>query len=491
MPSTARSHPSNAGSHQASRSTNLFAYQPLTHPLNLAAQHALHNLPTTHTLTDLKRRLNAATEHLTNITGDLNDQHQLKKAEYEKVKARQAARPRDLESSQGGRNDEDDESDRRMEDAWNHVEEWTTKMDEGTRRVIDIQARVESTETTLKELDANVSHGRTATQSTLGASQLRSRSQRQPRQPRQLADDEDGDEDADSDADEHAAFTGPPALQVFKSKVAAASETYNSLPPRDRYASHNAYIGFRKIVHDARHPDDDTPMPHASTWFSSSSGPPTTQRHKDAKSSKPGSRSAPNDPNDSASNDEDLQIAQEKRSIRCPLTLLPLVSPLTSTLCPHSFESEAILGMLSASPLRADGSTGYVNRPGERAMKCPVCEKLLTKECLTVDPILVRKIKRIEERERRAREGVEDEDDEEVVVDREGIGGGFGADGVEEVTSSPVMSRREADVRKVKRERLSQVRGTGREREREVSLVPDSQVVDLGDGDEEEEEEEE
>ncbi|KAL8679530.1 MAG: hypothetical protein Q9224_007026, partial [Gallowayella concinna] len=341
MPSIARSRPSNTPANHSSRPTNLPAYQPLTNPLNPTAQHALHNLPTTHSLTDLKRRLNAATDHLTNITGDLNDQHQFRKAEFEKAKARKAARARDLESSQGGGNDEDDEGDRRMEDASNDVEEWTNKMEEGTRKVIDIQARIESTETALRELDANVSHGRTATQSTLGASQFRARSQRQRRRPQQQSADEE-DEDADGDAEEETAFAGPPALAVFKSKLDAASNTYTSLSPRDRYASHNAYIGFRKIVHDARHPDDDTPMPHASTWFSSPSDLSNSHQQNNSNSINPRSRSAPHDQND-ASDDEDLQIAQEKRSIRCPLTLLPLVSPLTSTLCPHSFESDAIL----------------------------------------------------------------------------------------------------------------------------------------------------
>ncbi|KAI4235957.1 MAG: hypothetical protein L6R40_006325 [Gallowayella cf. fulva] len=197
-PSTSASRPFNATPRQSSRPINLPTYQPLTHPLNPIAQHALHNVPTTHPLSDLKRRLNAAVENLTNITGDLNDQYQVKRAEFDKAKARKAARARDAESSQGAENEDDDEGDRRMEDAWNDVEDWTAKMEAGTRRVIDIQARVESTETALKELDTNVSHGRTATQSTLGASQFRSQRQRRQQQQQRL-DENDEDEGAESD----------------------------------------------------------------------------------------------------------------------------------------------------------------------------------------------------------------------------------------------------------------------------------------------------
>lgn len=119
-----------------------------------------------------------------------------------------------------------------------------------------------------------------------------------------------------------------------------------------RYASNNDYIGFKKIVHDSRHPENDArPMPHASTWF-------------------PGSPSA----DDAAGgqrtddvDDDDLEVASERISLKCPLTLLPMRQPVSSRKCPHSFERAAILELLSASHLRGRGT-------GEKAMKCPVCE---------------------------------------------------------------------------------------------------------------------
>ncbi|KAL8840368.1 MAG: hypothetical protein Q9176_003861 [Flavoplaca citrina] len=475
--STAR--PSTTSARQSSRPTStLPVYQPLANPLNPTAQHALHSLPTTHPLNDLKQRLQIATNHLNEVTGDLNDHYQAKKAEHNKRKSEKAARPRDLESSQTPHQD-DDGAEGRLDEAWKEVEDLTGKMEAQTRRVIDIQARVQNTDTVLKELNANINNGRVSTQSTLGASQFRSQTQRQRRRQRagrSNSDDEDVDgDDENNHADLEEAPT--PALATFKTRLSTACEKYDSLSMKDRYTSHNTYIGFKQIVHDARHPNDDTAMPHASTWFPSDNTTSKNPHHPDAKN-----RANNNPP--SSSSDDEIQIAREKRSIRCPITLLPLSSPLTSTRCPHSFESTAIKSMLAASTLRAIPNPNNDNKPmlnthnnkGVHAIKCPECSVLLTEETLRVDAALVRKIRKIVEMEkRREREGSEDEEEE---------GGDEGRGMVEEVGSSPVKSGR-GGAMGVKRERMSQVvsqsqRLRGGEGEREVSMVPDSQVVDLG-----------
>ncbi|KAI4197500.1 MAG: hypothetical protein LQ350_005877 [Teloschistes chrysophthalmus] len=481
MASTARSRISDANARPSSHPAHLPVYEPLTHTLNPAAQQALHNLPTTHSLNDLKRRLQTAVAHLTEITGDLNDQHQARKADYDKLKARKAARAREVEGSQGASN-EDEEGDRRMEETSKDIEDRTAKMDEGTRRIIDVQARVEGAKTALNELDTNTIQNTTATQSTLGASQYRSRSQNQ----RRLGNDDDDEGDDDDNTTQRAnTHIGPPALDVFKSKLSAAEATYTSLSLQDRYASHNDYIGFRKIVHDAQHPDDDTPLPHPSTWFPSSSNPSSNPNHN-----KNLSRTASANANGAPDSDSDpeIQIAREKRSIRCPLTLLPMTDPLTSTLCPHSFEKSAILGMLEASTLRHNPTPG-ARGGGEKALKCPECSILLTASTLKKDPVLIRKIRRLEEQERREEESDDDDDEGDIV------GGGSSRRRAEEVTSSPVQSKGAArGVEKVKRERMSQMSrgpGTGRE----VSVVPDSQagamVIDDDEGEDEDEDEEE
>jgi len=122
----------------------------------------------------------------------------------------------------------------------------------------------------------------------------------------------------------------------------------------DSYTTNNCYIGFKRIVHDALNPGDDAPpLPNPSTWFPADPAlhPSTNTR----------TRAHANN----ADADDDLAIASERISIKCPLTLLPYKDPVTSTKCPHSFEKSAILDMIA----RSAGRVG-----GERAVKCPVCE---------------------------------------------------------------------------------------------------------------------
>lgn len=118
-----------------------------------------------------------------------------------------------------------------------------------------------------------------------------------------------------------------------------------------RYSENNDYIGFKKIIHDARHPEEDAkPLPHPSTWFLD----PTSA----------------SDPSPAGNEDDDLEVASERISTKCPITLLPMQDPVSSKKCPHSFEKQAIMGMINASRIRHPGPNGT----NEKAVRCPVCE---------------------------------------------------------------------------------------------------------------------
>ena len=130
------------------------------------------------------------------------------------------------------------------------------------------------------------------------------------------------------------------------------------------YAQNNDYIGFKKLVYDAQFPGDDAPpMPHSSTWFSD-------QPHDTSSSHTSGA--APAAGSQPAVDADELTVASEKISIKCPITLLPMKDPVTSTKCPHSFEKEAILSMINASDVTLEGS-GRRGRSGPKAMQCPIC----------------------------------------------------------------------------------------------------------------------
>ena len=118
------------------------------------------------------------------------------------------------------------------------------------------------------------------------------------------------------------------------------------------------------MVHDSLHPGENAPpVPHASTWFPQ---PTTEATPGGTKKAQP-----------AAADDDDFEIASERINIKCPLTLLPMKNPVTSKKCPHSFEKEAIVEMISLSATRIGGGSQSQRRGpagGEKVIKCPVCE---------------------------------------------------------------------------------------------------------------------
>lgn len=134
-------------------------------------------------------------------------------------------------------------------------------------------------------------------------------------------------------------------------------------------------------------------MPRANTWFTHLEG-----RRK--------SQAYPDDDEDS-----DLEIAQEKQSYQCPLTMKMFETPVTSTVCPHSYEKSAIEHYLKSS----GGKAG-----------CPVtgCSQTLTLAELKPDPVLKRDVKRataiaqrVRQEEEDKGEDLENEDEDEDMED--------------------------------------------------------------------------
>ena len=98
-------------------------------------------------------------------------------------------------------------------------------------------------------------------------------------------------------------------------------------------------------------------MPHASTWFANA----------------PENTADPTSHGETAAaatiEDNDLAVASERISIKCPITLLPMRDPVTSQKCPHSFEKAAIMDMIRASSDTVSGS----GRHGLKQTRCPIC----------------------------------------------------------------------------------------------------------------------
>lgn len=439
MASSARSRPSATSNRQRSGPTPLPTYQPPQHPLNENAIRAVQDLPRNHKLDSLKARLNAANNHLAGAAVDINDRLVAQIALHEKSRAR-----REKQGSQ----EDNEEEEMAMDEKRQQTIELTGRLESGVRKIIDAKFEVEGVEKALRELETNVANNRGAiapTQSTLGASQFRPNRRRRG-----------GDADAeDSEDDTESAGENGGALDFIKRKVAEQNSTYQNETMSFRYAQNNDYVGFKKLVYDAQFPGDDAPlMPHSSTWFSDQSANMSDRNTRGAAAA-PGSQTA--------GNDDDLAVASERISTKCPITLLPMKDPVTSTKCPHSFEREAILSMIDASDVRVDGS-GRRGAGGKKAMQCPVCTVMLTADDVAANPVLVRKIQRIQAAENAQIQDDSDDDDVRAPTS--------GRLRPEEIGSSPARTR----TTQVKNERRSQAL---RNKSREVSMVPNSQVQGL------------
>jgi hypothetical protein len=139
----------------------------------------------------------------------------------------------------------------------------------------------------------------------------------------------------------------------------------------ERYAYDDNYGSFKCSLHDAKYPDDDVAMADRTEWFTDDGAPAlgvALQRGGDGDS------------------DDDIAIVRGQISTRCPLTLQEFKDPLMSTKCPHMFEKSAIFEMIRNS----------MTRP--KAVVCPVqgCRMMLSKDDLKLDPVLLRKVQRIQ-----------------------------------------------------------------------------------------------
>ena len=336
MPSLGRGRPSATPNRPSRGPATLPPYETPLHALNQNAQHALQDLRRNHKLEALKGKVKGANGHLTQAAADINDRLLYNVQYHEKGKKR-----REIVNSPSSSHVDDEFLERMKQD----TNELTAALDQKARDVIDAGVEIQGVEKALRELDANVTANRgllAPTQSTLGASQFRT-----PKR-RRLEDADQVDED---DVEDSQAPQGGSAVELFKTKLAEHQDEYHVESLSARYAQHNDYIGFKKMVHDARHPGENPPpVPHHSTWF------PNVGGSFESAATLEGAQE---------SDEEDFHVASERISIKCPLTLRPMKDPVSSKNCVHSFERAAILEMIGVSDLRAGG---------QKAMKCPVCE---------------------------------------------------------------------------------------------------------------------
>ncbi|KAF8434474.1 zinc-finger of the MIZ type in Nse subunit-domain-containing protein [Terfezia claveryi] len=182
------------------------------------------------------------------------------------------------------------------------------------------------------------------------------------------------------------------------------------MPLKERYGAVTEYKEFRRSIWETQHQGE--PMPPTKHWFPPETRPQQNQpTSASASASIRRSASATPEPDDS-----DLEIESAKQSFNCPITLRPFTHPVTSSVCPHSFEKMAIGPMLAqATTYRNVGNDEKPPRESrehpalsavvltvrvgkgelERCIHCPVagCDKWLSGRHLREDRVLMRRIR--------------------------------------------------------------------------------------------------
>ena len=435
-------------------------------PLNDKARIALQNLSRKYQDDkDLEKKLKDVAVTITEVSHKINETAYHKKKRHDNKLAKLAAR-----------NEEEDADEKQEYDTFQaKVADLTQKMDHSMRQTIDNRIWSE-------QLPDNVRH--VSTRAIDAASQ--------PTQ-RTTPHNDDSDEDDETVQASTVAHQDTPSA-LLHAALSTTKNQWHSKSLTDRYAHDPAYASFYSSLWDAQHPTENAPpLPAPALWFAReedpSNGPTGTQDEDDVMDG----------------DDTDLVLATERISLKCPITLQHYRDPVTSSICNHSFERTAIFDMLKVStdhvpftPTQTAELTQLSRAERarrENAMKlqrvrCPTsgCDKFFTESDLHPNPVLLRKVNREIEAQRRANAerdeyDDEDEDEDELQGPRGTQRKPFGLDG----TSSPppVDAKRERGAR-MKSERRSVVPQTqtsppsGTQRTTAEGAI----VVDLDDDDE-------
>ncbi|KAK3384541.1 zinc-finger of the MIZ type in Nse subunit-domain-containing protein [Lasiosphaeria ovina] len=376
MPTLLRRHPRPSGSvsasDSASRSAPVRDAAPATelppiavpaHPINDVGRRALSNISNNREKGKYQGHLTKSAVYLRSSVGSVND--------VLFAQQRQLASAIEKRTAQGITEKTEYEADleKYVEKLNAEIGEFTDGAEAALRDVIDCRAELDDETMVLEAVHRAVEEANTQRAQFL-AQRQRDRTPKQTRRPGADSDSENGEEavdnaeaeDYDDDLDMHDAPPLTNVHDILKTQRQAKAEEYQAMSAHERYAVNNDYISFKRTWHDALHPDDQIPLPDASTWFDQS-GRPTKDVAAEPE-------------------DDDLVVEREIIDLKCPLSLQVMREPYSNHKCKHTFEKSAIMDFL-----RTSGG----------AAKCPVCSQELRIKDLYLDELVLRKLKRAEQ----------------------------------------------------------------------------------------------
>ncbi|KAJ5899506.1 hypothetical protein N7495_004250 [Penicillium taxi] len=377
-------------------------YEPPSVSLRAEAQRHLAQLLESQELQVVKTQLQHATEKLGISVGKVTEKLTDARVQHERDKNKRLA---------DGEEWNDQAADEQLAETEKRLGALTGRIDEEIRYIIDGETRLEELENSINVIVAEEADAQASMHSPV---ERRTRSSRQQQQHDDDEDEVDPNRETTPEREARERNTENPPSGRLDKMLEQHNKEWNQLSLTERYSKNNSYINFYRHVHNAKFPGDEKPpLPHSSTWFAhledTSAGSQVQSRTSAGQNRSKRSRREP-----SPADSDDIAIATERISLKCPLTLLQFREPVTSTKCLHSFEREAIHEMISTSSTSIP-TPGTNGRGGQRirVVKCPVCSVPLSVGDLRPDPVLLQQVRRAEELQARRAEEEQSEEESE------------------------------------------------------------------------------
>ncbi|KAK3667862.1 hypothetical protein LTR22_001307 [Elasticomyces elasticus] len=422
-------------------------YEPPTFSLTPAAQRQIAELMRSRNLEKLDKHLEDAQSAIGHAAADINDRLTQGRKTYAKRK-RPNAEPSSQDGEAATAND-DEEAARDLAELERKVTAMTSRMEESMRKMIDSKAGV-----------AHITHSLAQTHDDARMNATQAATQQARPQRRARRNSASGSEDEDEDEVQPFTPTDPSGgtqpqtapVEVFRKNLEDAKTRYQSTS-----------LSFKQMIHDAQNPGEELPPPDPRTFFPEEGEQPapgvtSTRRGQDAEED----------------SDDDIAISRATISTKCPLTLRTFEDPLSSKLCSHTFEASAITELLRNSPTR-----GSVQCP------CGGCRETLTAKDLHRDPVLIRKLKRIQRAKELEEEDAENEGGTDGRTQRNAT---LIDDDGEEIDT--VIERQTQKIMKTEPKGTSTARAAAAASNPNMPM-PSTEVMELGESSDEEAEEEE
>ncbi len=317
-------------------STALPAYEPPSCPLNDAARRALGELSNNRETSGAAAYGTHLKESVNNLGHSVIDLQERLRSQRDRLAN---LRRRRAEKGIEDKTPDEQRLEHHLASFSDSVNSLSRESEVAVRDLIDRRAELEDQAAVLGDLYTAAATQENAASAT-GARQTRNS------RTTTAANQDGGDDDdhvaagAEQDPEQQDTKPLPPAStrDSFRERQAHKRSEFEQLGVYERYAVNNDYANFKKLWHDAARPEDGPPLPDASRWFRADGEPVL-----------PSAADGQLDEDDGAEgSDDDIAVAREVISLRCPLSLRPLEEPYSNHKCKHTFEKSSLLDYLPA-----------------------------------------------------------------------------------------------------------------------------------------------